>query len=144
MRLEAYLELQMKAFNLRRMFEILPADFPSARELRIQNAKLERLLIIPHHGFTALAALGGSSKKNLKRTAKHHKRVREQERKLFSLLESSFKIWLRKNKPKFSNKDFSEWKKKYYQSLDQSVMSQKRRFAKSYPQVLDLMRRIDR
>jgi hypothetical protein len=134
----------MKAYSLRRMFEILPADFPSARELRIQNAKLERLLIIPHHGFTVEAALGSSNKKNLKRIAKHHKRVREQERKLFSLLESSFKIWLRKNKPNLTNKDFSEWKKKYYQSLDQSVAAQKRMFAKSYPQVLDLMRRVDR
>ncbi len=44
---EKWLELLYKSFVLECFLVTLPSDFPGIRELRIQNSKLQRMLVKP-------------------------------------------------------------------------------------------------
>src|SRR5713226_8146208 len=99
---EKWLELSCKAHVLGGILDTLPSDFPGIRELRIQNAKLQRMLTKPgDKGGTPIWMKilgGGSLKKAAKWQRKLAARVGRQARKVHSMDERGFKEWLRRDR----------------------------------------------
>ncbi len=124
-----WLELRCRAFVLGNVLAALPDDLPNMRELRIQSAKLQRMLNEPPMMRTLQKILaGGSSKKLRKEQGRHAAKIGQQIRKVNTMAEKSFKGWLRQRGK--SNKQFRDWKAQFDIAVDQSA----KRFQK---QVLD-------
>jgi hypothetical protein len=130
MKSEKWLDLTCECFIWQNLLPLMPADFPAVRELRIQNAKLQRMLMPTrqrdeYEGMRQF--LGGASvKKARKREGKHDAEVGQQAKKVKALAEQSFKQWLRKSNL-MTNKEFQEWKRKFYIGMDESVKGMKKR-----------------
>jgi len=119
-----------KTLVLKQIIILMPADFPSHRELQIQSAKLLRLIdkrpdIDPDH------TLGeGSLKKFHKVRGQHDAACARQARILDSMIEKSFREWLRKEWEKdgkpYSKKAFQEWKTSFNKGLTEGIATMKK------------------
>jgi hypothetical protein len=71
MHFDKRLDIEFKCFIRQQMFTVLPVDFPSLRDLCIQNGKLQRMLADTakgtDHFFAMESTLAGGSIKKLKR-----------------------------------------------------------------------------
>lgn len=119
---ERWLELSCRAFVLGRILDEMPANFPGIRELRIQNVKLQRMLVKP--GAKGKASWGqkilggGSLKKINKQQGRLAAKVGQQARKVQSMAETGFKKWFREDNRLVSNAEFQQWKKRFDAAID--------------------------
>jgi len=118
---EKWVDLTCRCFCLQSILGVLPPDFPSVRELRIQNAKLQRMVMAKEE-YTGLRHIlgGGSVKKAKKLEGKRAAQVGEQARKVRILSDKSFKEFLRQNRS-ITNKEFQDWKAKFESAMDGQV-----------------------
>src|SRR5262249_39585559 len=94
--------LTCEAVVWRAIYRQLPAEFPSKRELLIQNAKLHRMLDRLRNEEYALELSqisGGPSRKQNKRHGANVKRATEQRRKVMGLAERQSIAWFKRHEP---------------------------------------------
>jgi hypothetical protein len=134
-----WLESISRTIVLENMLALAPPHVARlVRELRIQNAKLKRILGEKHPAFRdgtikQIQAGTASRKKARKTEGQHMELVGQQTRKVNLLVEKSFKAWLRKTNPKLTNAEFREWRTKFDSAIEigvQNLMRQVREFKK--------------
>jgi hypothetical protein len=125
MRAVKWAEMSFESFALGRVLALLPNDFPSIREARIQCSKLHRMLTekntldkVFEAGTIALA--GGSIKKWKKEQGKRAQQVGQQAKKVRALSDKVFKEFLRSRNPQLTNAEFRAWKKQFDSGMSQS------------------------
>jgi hypothetical protein len=128
---EKWFNVTWEAFIFRHIISIMGDDFPSVRELRIQAAKLDRMLskpLYPDAREVIYRMLGGGHKKTRKLEGQRAARIGEQAKKLRQLMEQSFKTWLRQQNPQLTNAQFQAWKQSFYEGVKISTVGAKQRF----------------
>ena len=110
------------------MFEELPPNFPSMRNLKIQNEKLLRMIRSEKDSGTMLVAR--SIKKSRKEVGQRAARIGQQIRKVDHLFEKACKEFFRAKQPKMTNAWIQEWKAGFNKTFDARVRETKALAAK--------------
>jgi hypothetical protein len=115
---------------LRCAINLMPADFPSIRELRIQSNKLLRLVLESPHPkeLKPNRLLTEGSKKERKRQGKHDALCGEQYRKVKQLFDKAAKEQLRKSKP-MTNAEFQVWIRTFYSAVSKAAEAMQKSIA---------------
>jgi hypothetical protein len=114
------------AFILESIINVLPPEFPNLRELKIQIAKWQRLLLAPREvrAFHLLGMRPSAVKKWRKEEGHRDARALQQGKNVKRLLEDSFKQYLKDEWPmngtRYTNKRFAEWRAKMHKGIGQS------------------------
>jgi hypothetical protein len=129
MRTDKYVELTCELIFFQRILNVMPSDFPLHRELVIQNAKLQRMLLNPPATSQQIMS-SGSLKKWKKLYGQYFAKCGRQAKRVRSMTEKAFKEGLRREWPLhgkvFTNREFRDWKLKF----DHAMSAQVKRLAK--------------
>jgi hypothetical protein len=130
---ERWIDLTNESFILSRILDLMPTNIASLRELRIQNAKLLRMLLDPREKdrYTAAHRLlaGGSLKKFKKREGKHAQRIGQQAKKVRVMSDRFFKEFLRRDNKELSNAEYRTWRAKFDAAIAQQTAKYKKRLS---------------
>lgn len=130
-----WLEIACKNLALKGILDRLPNSAPGIRELRIQSAKLNRMIMSPPWKggaptpsgalSAALSGLSGKSEFSIKKYNKAQgefaAKVGEQARKVQTMADKCFKQWFRQSGHLLTNAEFQQWKVKFNEAIRGAV-----------------------
>jgi hypothetical protein len=130
MQRDRYLSVSCETFGLQRLFEQLPQDYPSRRDVLIQTNKLERLLKGRLTKAERLRLGSGSLEKFNQELGRYDAQCGKQHRLVRAMVKASMKEWVRRKMKDdgvpFTRKAFES----IYKEFDREVNAQVQKIMK--------------